>query len=134
MPREAMFRPKGALPSRRTPIEDWPVEWLRWVEPKIERGPLSEGDHWFWTGYSLNGIPRLVFKMHGGGQKRVAVSNFVVGLFWYIHPDLLDLDAGGYNGFKPWFVEQSCGYRNCLNPQHLIPRVRDGFGASDEHL
>ena len=129
-----MFRVKRALPSRRTPIDEWPREWLEFVEPKIERGPIDEGDHWFWTGYSLNGTPRLVFKVPGAGQKRVAVSNFIVGLFWYIHPTLLDLDGSGYNGFKRWRVEQSCGYRNCLNPQHLIPRARDGYGSPDEDL
>ena len=132
MDRQPWFRIKGLLPSRRTPIEEFPWEWLKFVEPNIQRGSVAEGDHWFWTGYECRGIPMMTWNDPCGKRVRVTASHFVAGLFWTFHP-LLTADAATSRHGKLWWVENACTYKNCLNPQHLVPRVRFNDGAGHEH-
>lgn len=116
------FRAFRTLPSRRTAIEDFPWEWLKWIEPNIQRGTVEQGDHWYWTGYEMKGRPMVCWADPEHGQMRQTASNFIVLLFWEFHPMLT---ADNYSGRgKLWYVQNACGYENCVNPQHLIPRVR----------
>ncbi len=109
------FRLRRALPTRRTAIEDWPEDWLRYIEPKIVRSPVTEGDHWFWTGYMKSQYPTLTIKVPGGSQVIRTVSNLIVCLFWHVPEDLQE---------RQWYVEIVCGYKNCINPHHFIPKTR----------
>ena len=89
-----------------TPIKDVPREWLRYVEPYIER---NLGPCWIWVGaLDRQGYPKISIAkdLVTGKASTVMVHRYVAGMFWDFP--------------KKYYVTQSCGVRNCVNPNHLI--------------
>lgn len=114
--KRSAFKLARALPTRRTAIEDFPWEWLHYIEPRIVRGSVKEGDHWYWNGFIKGGYPVLsVTDVTTHKQIRRSVTSIIVRMFWQV-PD--DLDP------RQWYVTQECSYGNCVNPHHFIPQIR----------
>jgi hypothetical protein len=85
-----------------TRLRDIPLDWLRYVEPKIMRGPYLPC--WIWAaqldpnGYPLLRDPHL--------KKVVMGHRWVARLFWSYPNEM--------------YVTQTCPRRNCVNPGHLL--------------
>ena len=100
-----------------TRLRDIPIDWLRYVEPKIMRGPYLPC--WIWSGQlDRNGYP-LMKDPHLG--KMVMGHIWIARLFWQ---------------FDDEYVTRTCPRRNCVNPGHLLvteehPRWIRPVGAWD---
>lgn len=95
-----MIIKKRPLFNLNTAFENVPKEWLNHIEPRVTRGPFLPC--WVWHGsIDDNGYPR----MRIDDNKVVKVHRWVAGLFWDFPDD--------------YYVKQTCGCRNCVNPTHL---------------
>lgn len=93
---------KRPLIDMDTRLRDIPIDWLRYVEPKIMRGPYLPC--WIWTAtLDSKGYPMMLDPYIKG--KQVMVRRWVAGLFY-------DFDRSLY-------VPLRCTRRNCVNPNHM---------------
>ena len=100
-----------------TPLGQVPNEWLRYIEPYIERTSVKKGDHWIWVGpmRGRNQEPWITWTHPVTGRRtgRV-VKRLVVDIFYHRPSD---------TAYKRVIVGHACGISNCLNPMHLDPRI-----------
>jgi hypothetical protein len=94
------------------------MEWLRRIEPLIERTTIADGNHWFWGGYFKGVYPTLGWRDAGTGKMvHKAVTKIIGRLFWHIPPELTEYQ---------WVCRPICGFENCVNPRHLAAKIKEG--------
>ena len=103
---------KRPLVEMHSRLCDIPIEWLRSIEPKIQRAGFLPC--WMWAG-AVDGDGYPIMKEPGSKKGAlVKVRPYVAHLFWDFP-----------RGLK---VRTSCRALNCVNPRHLIvvePLVRN---------
>lgn len=112
-----MIEKKRALITLASKLSDIPREWLRHIEPKIER----RGTCWFWEGAcDLDGEPVISFRnMETGKRNTRRVKLVIADMFWAMK--------------KFYQVIHHCGNLNCLNPWHFyISRLHHSQEDRDE--
>lgn len=109
MPSESDIERIRPYISIHTELGMVPREWLKNIEPSIER---EEYYHpcWFWTGAYRHGHPIVVIKREDKKYSTIRAARYVANLF--------------YSFPKEFDVIHSCGNISCLNPLHLIPTAR----------
>lgn len=92
--------------NRNTAYKDLPLAWLRDYAAHII---FPEGTNcWIWVGSDIDGYPCKTFRDPETGKvKRTRVVTKICEMFWK-YPD-------------NYYVEHTCGTRNCVNPNHIIP-------------
>ena len=90
-----------------TKLKDLPRDWLLDYEPFLYR--MEGTTCWLWSkGTDAKGYPVRSFRDPDTGVPRKEyVVKRVCEMFW-------DMPPG-------WYVEQTCGTRNCINPNHIVP-------------
>jgi hypothetical protein len=87
----------------RTSFENVPPEWLRHVEPYVQRGAYLPC--WIWTGQvDSKGYP-IITETYRGKRSEIKVHRMVAKIF--------------FDFPKSYTVRRSCNVRNCVNPNHL---------------
>jgi hypothetical protein len=97
-----------------TRLRDMPLDWLRYVEPKIMRGPYLPC--WIWTGsVDKNGYP-FIRDPH---LKKIVMCHIWVARMFY--------------DFEGEYVTRTCSRRNCVNPNHLLVTAEHPNKMLTEH-
>lgn len=98
-----MITKKRPLIELETALKNIPVQWLRYIEPRIVR----QGTCWLWQGACDDrGEPFLNFKNLGTGKRNTRRLKIIVAeMFWEMK--------------RHYDVVHECGNMNCLNPAHF---------------
>lgn len=93
-----------------TSLKDIPREWLRHVEPYVNRGEGMDGygGCWLWDGPWDKARNKLLLFT---GGKRYEVKRFVMKIFYDFPEDIYVFPCKGV-------------YGNCINPAHLTLKPR----------
>lgn len=96
---------KRPIINLKTSLENIPVEWLRNVEPHVQRGAFLPC--WVWTGATDGkGYPLMrVTDVVTGERETVMVHRYVARIFF---------DFPEY-----YYVRRTCRTKNCVNPAHI---------------
>ncbi len=98
------IRRRRPLFNEQTPLSDVPVEWLRYVEPKIAR----KGFKGCWIAYNnldKRGIPMVAKRRQDGTRYKLPLARYVMSIFYEFSED--------------YYVRRTCAYQQCVNPNHL---------------
>lgn len=98
-----MIVKKRPLITLATKLGDIPVEWLRYVEPRLVR----TGQCWLWEGAcDGEGEPVLSYRnLETGKRNTRRLKQIIANIFWEMK--------------SHYEVIHQCGNINCLNPAHF---------------
>ncbi len=104
-----MIFKKRPIFNLKTSLENIPTEWLRNIEPKVQRGAWLPC--WIWTGLvDPNGYPIMSAKQANGRRTYVMVHRVVAKMFYGFDDSCI--------------VRRTCKTVNCVNPAHVMPTNR----------
>ncbi len=94
---------KRPLFNLRTSLDNIPKDWLRHVEPKVNR--TTYPPCWLWEGScDSRGYP-VIIDTFKGARSEIKVHRYVAKMF--------------YDFPKSVRVKRSCGNLQCVNPNHI---------------
>jgi hypothetical protein len=100
-------RQKRALITLKTPLDELPREWVKYIEPYVIRGGFLPC--WVWAGkINRYGHPYLwTTDPLTGKSIRLMAHRMVARIFW-------DFPS-------KWYIRRTCDTINCVNPAHIVP-------------